>query len=260
MADLPEEAGHRSVTHGVVFLLLHLSLDVLGGLLLPLAEGKLQEVVRPPLLGRLLLEDVLEEVLIPLDEPLGVDLAMLDLFFSVPLNALEEGLEALLLLLSQLLHLLEEGQLEVLVLDLCLVHLLLLDHHPHRLCLVVVFDGKVDLLLLSHLDKVLASALFHDEVFRDLLLMKNELLFLLHLQLLDQLKRCALIVAHVLVPGIAELLELELLCAFNVYELLFLSQAHVLLLSLLLRSTELLKAHFHEFGLAIVAVGLCSYS
>ena len=128
------------------------------------------------------------------------------------------------------------------------------------MCLVVVFDGEVDLLLLSHLDKVLASALFHDEVFRNLLLMKNELLFLLHLQLLNQLKRCALIVAHVLVPGIAELLELELLCTFDVDKLLLLSQAHVLFLSLLLRSTELLKAHFHKFGLTIVAIGFRIYS
>jgi len=107
VTDLPEEAGHGRVTHWVVFLLLHVFLDVFGSLLLPLAESKLQEVVRSPLLGRLLLEYVLQEVLIPLDQPLRVDLTMLNLLLPVPLDALKEGLEALLLLVSQLLHLFE---------------------------------------------------------------------------------------------------------------------------------------------------------
>ena len=107
MADLPKEARHGSVTHWVVFLLLHVPLDVLGSLFLPLAESKFQEVVRSPLLSRLLLEDVLQEVLISLDESLRIDLTMLDLLFSVSLDALEEGLQALLLLVPQLLHLLE---------------------------------------------------------------------------------------------------------------------------------------------------------
>jgi hypothetical protein len=133
---------------------------------------------------------------------------MFDLLFSVSLYALEKGLQALLLLVSELLHLLENRKLQVTVLDLGLVHLLLLDHHPHRLCLVVVFDGEVDLLLLPHLNKVLTGALFHDEVFGYFLLVQDELLFLLDLKLLDKLKRCALIVAHILVPCIRELLKL----------------------------------------------------
>ena len=107
MADLPEETRHLSVTHWVVFLLLHVSLDVLSSLFLAFAESKLQEVVRSPLLRRLLLENVLQEVLIPLNESLRIDLTMLDLLFSVSLDALEEGLQALLLLVPQLLHLFE---------------------------------------------------------------------------------------------------------------------------------------------------------
>jgi len=50
--------------------------------------------------------------------------------------------------------------------------------------------------------------LLHDEVLGNLLLMEDELLLLLDLQLLDQLERSALIVAHILIPGIRELLEL----------------------------------------------------
>ena len=92
MADLSEEARHGGVINWVVFLLLQVSLDVLGGLLLSLAECELQEVVRSPLLGCLLLEDVLQEVLIPLDQSLRIDLTMLDLLFSISLDALQEGL------------------------------------------------------------------------------------------------------------------------------------------------------------------------
>ena len=185
MADLPKETGHCLVYHGIVSLLLHLFLDLLGRLLFPLSKSKLQEVVRSSLLGCLFLKDVLEEILVTLDQSLRVDLSMLDLLFSISLDTLKEGLKALLLLLPQLFHFLHQGKLEILVLYLSLIHLLLLDHHSHRLCLVIVLDSEIDLLLLSHLDKVLASALLHDEVFGHLLFVKDELLLLLHFQLFN---------------------------------------------------------------------------
>ena len=51
-----------------------------------------QESVGSALLGGLLLQDILEQVFIPLNQSLTVLLAMLDLFFAVALDALEQRL------------------------------------------------------------------------------------------------------------------------------------------------------------------------
>ena len=51
------------------------------------------------------------------------------------------------------------------------------------------------------------------------------------LQLLKTQVSCSLIVTHVVVPGTGELQELGSLCAFDRYQFLLLSLAHVLKLA-----------------------------
>lgn len=158
--------------------------------------------------------------------------------------------------LTELLHLTHERLLEVIVHHVRLMHLLGLDHISHGVGAVVVFDREENLLLLPHLDQIFAITLLDQESFCDLLLVQSQLLFLLNLELLNQLKCSGLIVTHVLIPGFRELSELQLLSTFNVNKLLFLSQAHVLLLTLLFGTREFLESHFHHFSPSVVSAGL----
>ena len=202
VTDFSEQTGHVNLCVGVILFLLNLPFELLLRLFLPLAESELKEVLRPSLLCRLLLKDVLQQVFVPLDKPLRIDLPVLHLLLPITLDPFEQGLQTLLLLLPQLVHFLHQGHLQILTLHLSLVPLLLLDHHPHGLGLVVVLDCEVNLLLFAHFNKVLASTLLVQEVFLDLLLLKHQFLLLLDLELLDQLESCLLVVSHVLVPRI----------------------------------------------------------
>jgi hypothetical protein len=56
------------------------------------SECESQESVSPALLGGLFLQDILEQVFIPLNQSLTVLLAMLDLLFAIALDALEQRL------------------------------------------------------------------------------------------------------------------------------------------------------------------------
>ena len=87
--------------------------------------------------------------------------------------------------------------------------------------------------------------------------MEDQLLLLLDLELLDQLEGSRLVVAHVLVPSVRELFELELLSTFDIHELLLLRQSHVLLLALLLGPRKLLKPQLHHLGSSVVAGSFC---
>ena len=161
------------------------------------------------------------------------------------------------MLLSEFFHFTNQGHLEVLVHDFSLVLLLLFNHVAHSVCLVIVLHTKEDLLLLAHLDKILAIALFQQECLGDFLLMQYKLLLLFDFKLLNELKGRSLVVAHVLVPSVRELFELELLSTFDIHELLLLRQSHVLLLALLLGPRKLLKPQLHHLGSSVVAGSFC---
>ena len=77
-------------------------------------------------------------------------------------------------------------------------------------------------------------------------------MFLLILQLFNQLKSSPLIVPHILVPCFAELRKLQLLRILNVKQLLLLGESHVLLLALLLGLAEFVELAFHHLGAAVV--------
>ena len=83
--------------------------------------------------------------------------------------------------------------------------------------------------------------------------MQRQLLLLLNLELFNQLESSGLVVAHVLVPGFREFCKLQLLGALDVHQFLLLSQAHVLLLTLLFGARELLKPQLHHLGARVVA-------
>lgn len=182
---------------------------------------------------------------------------MFDLLFSVALDALEQGLQTELVLLPQFLHLSDQCDLQVLLHHLCFVLLTLADHILDSIGLVVVLDREEDLFLLAHLDEVLRIALLNQERLCHLLLIEDQLLLLLHLQLLNQFKSSGLVVSHVLVPRPRKLLELKLLGTFNVHQFLLLGQSHVLLLALLLSPRELFKPQLHHLCLRVVSSGLC---
>ena len=63
---------------------------------------------------------------------------MLDLLLSVSLNSLEQGLQALLVLLLELFHLTHKSDLQIFIHDGRLILLLLFDHRSHGVSLVIV--------------------------------------------------------------------------------------------------------------------------
>jgi len=87
-------------------------------------------LVRPSGLHVLFVQQVQQQVLVSLDQPLRVDLSVFQLLVSVPLNPLEEGTEGLLLLLPQKCFLFLNGFLHLethLVVVFLLFHLLTLN-------------------------------------------------------------------------------------------------------------------------------------
>ena len=157
--------------------------------------------------------------------------------------------------LAKLVHFAQKCFSETFLHDLSLIHFLLPDHVFHRVGLVIVLDREEDFLLLAHLNQSFAVALLQQEVLGDLLFVEDELLFLLHFELLDQLKCGSFIVSHILVPGVRKLLKLKFLCAFDINEFFFLSQAHVLFLALLLSSGKFLESQFHHLSPCIISAG-----
>ena len=88
--NFTEKSGHQRIAQRVVRSVVHLLPNLFLCFLLAAPKSELQKLGGPPLLGRLLLEDVLEQVSIPLDQPLTVCLAVLDLLFAVALDPLHQ--------------------------------------------------------------------------------------------------------------------------------------------------------------------------
>lgn len=71
----------------------------------------------------MLLENVVEKVLVPLDQAVGVHLSVLHLLFPISLNTAQQGLHLVLLLVSESRFLLRDLDVELLlhVVDLLLL-------------------------------------------------------------------------------------------------------------------------------------------
>ena len=138
--NFTRQTGHEGVLVRVVLLLLQVQCQLLLRFFFSLAEGVLEELLGATLLHGLLFEDILQQVLVPLDQTLRIDLSVLDLLLSIALDPLKQCLEALLVLLSELLHFSDEGHLKILVHDFSLKLFLLFDHISHSICFVIVLD------------------------------------------------------------------------------------------------------------------------
>ncbi len=178
---------------------------------------------------------------------------MLNLFFTISLDAFQKSLQRLLVLLSEFFHLTHQGHLQIFIHYISLVRLLLLYHRAHRIRFVVILHAEENLFLLAHLNQTFAITLFQQELFGYLLFMKNKLLFLFDLKLLDQFKSRSFIVSHILVPSLRKFLKLQFLGTLNIDQFLFLGKAHILLLSLLFGSRKLFKTELHHLGPCVIS-------
>ena len=68
-----------------------LALEVLLFLWTPCPERKPQEVIRPPSFDVLLIQKVEQQILVSLDQPLRVNLSVLQLLVSVSLDSLQQS-------------------------------------------------------------------------------------------------------------------------------------------------------------------------
>jgi len=92
MRYLSKQPRHEWVTQRIVGSLSHLWLNLEFRFLFSLAKGKFQKHACSPLLSCLLLKNVLEKVFVSLNESLRVSLSVLDLLFSVSLDAFHKWL------------------------------------------------------------------------------------------------------------------------------------------------------------------------
>lgn len=159
ISELSLHSRHQAVVHWIVFSLDHLFLDLAFCLLFPAAQRILEKFLSAALFGGLLLKDVLQQILVPLHKPLRVNLPVSHLLLSVTLDALEQSLECVLLLLCQFLAFLGEVNLKFLLVRLGVKKLLFLDGLTSGLGLVVVTHCEVDLLLFAHLNDVRVNAI-----------------------------------------------------------------------------------------------------
>ena len=91
-SSLALEAWQKLILNWVVRLFSKLLIQFSFGLFLTLAECILKELIRTTLLHGLLLQNILQQVLVPLDEPLRIDLPVLYLLLTVSLDALQQRL------------------------------------------------------------------------------------------------------------------------------------------------------------------------
>ena len=99
--EFAEEAGHQRVRLGIIITVPHILHYLLVRLLLSFPERILQEVLGAPFLRPLLLQNVVQQILVPLYEPIGVHLPVLDLLLSVALDSSEQCLHLVLLPLPE---------------------------------------------------------------------------------------------------------------------------------------------------------------
>jgi len=160
------------------------------------------------LFGRLFVQDVLKQVFIALNQPMRVSLSVLDLLLSVSLNSFEQSLQALVLLFTEccnlsiqtLLHLHRKQLLFFILLSLCLLAV--------ELSLVVLAHCKMHFFLLALLEHFFAWFELELELGDVRFFEAHQFLLLLDFKLLNEAESRRLVVAHVLVPGLRELLEL----------------------------------------------------
>ena len=91
-SSLALEAWQKLILNWVVRLFSELLIQFSFGFFLTLAECILKELIRTTLLHGLLLQNILQQVLVPLDEPLRIDLPVLYLLLTVSLDALQQRL------------------------------------------------------------------------------------------------------------------------------------------------------------------------
>lgn len=178
---------------------------------------------------------------------------MLDLFFTISLDALQKGLQRLLVLLPKFFHFSHKSHLQIFIHHVRLISFLLLYHRTHCIRLVVILNAEENLFLFAHLNQTLAITLFHQELFGDLFFMKDKFLLLFDLELLDKFKSCSFIVSHILIPSLRKFLKLQFLGTLNIDQFFLLSKAHVLLLTLLFGTRKLLKTELHHLGSSVVS-------
>ena len=138
----------------IVGIVEELALEVLLLVWRASSKGEAQELVCPPCLHVLLVEQVEEQVLITLDESLRVYLPMLELLVSVSLDSLQESGQCHLLLPPQPRFLLLDYGLDLLFLSISFFLLFEVAFHVQLLGLLVALGVHQFLDLLPHVHEL----------------------------------------------------------------------------------------------------------
>lgn len=218
----------REIQLGVRVLLVELALKVFGPRRRSGTQRHLQEGVGATSLHVLLVQQVKQQILVALDQSLRINLSMLQLFVSIPLNTFQQSRKCLLLFLAQKCFLTLDDLLDDLVRLFELLLLYLLALQLEHLCLLVpLAEGQLANLVL-HLHKgarqLYLGRVLGSNPFVQLLNLK----LVLFLEFLETEVSCGFIIAHVVVPSVGKLKELAALSRLDSQKLLLLGLPHVL--------------------------------
>lgn len=86
----------------IIWIVEQFAFEVLFLLRRPGTQCKSQEVICPPCFNILLVQQIQQKILVPLNKSLRVDLTMFQLFVTVSLDSLQKGSECLLLFSPEL--------------------------------------------------------------------------------------------------------------------------------------------------------------
>ena len=166
---------------------------------------------------------------------------MLNLLFSVSLDPAQQWLQLIFLLTFLNIFFISKLYLEC---GLHLHHFLffkLVTDVFYLFCFNIVFNRKINLLLLSQVNNLFTPSMIVIEFFG----LKPQHLIIFTLMLLFHLfyefKSCGFIIGHVFVPGFWKFTILDSLGIFDVYEFSLLGNSHIVLLTLLFILTPPIK-------------------
>lgn len=91
----------REIESRLLLVVVEFALEVLGASWRSRAQRHSQKLICSPSFHVLLIKQIKQKILISLDQPLRIDLSMLQLFIPVPLNSLQQCAQRLLLFLPQ---------------------------------------------------------------------------------------------------------------------------------------------------------------
>ena len=185
---------------------------------------------------------------------------MLNLLITVSLDSADQGLNLLIMFLYQncLFFLYSELEFSLKCSDnfrFLLFYLLLAIMN-----LLVIFNANINFLLFLQIYNFLRPFILFIKLNRYWFYESPHLFSLFLLELINQLKGCIFVIAHIFIPCLCKLYILLSLSGLNSYQFPLLGYFHIIFLSFCLLISPILKNYFELISFQIFVIFLAQFS